>query len=138
MGSPSYGTATGKAAVTPVSDKITGLDGNTDFEPSVISTKQQVDTSRLRSLMIENGWTILEIGINGDGKGRAWCEFGDIDKEGHERGWKLAKSLNTKLIEIKEKIISLFDAGWKRIIIITDHGWLLLPGDCQKQTFISL
>jgi hypothetical protein len=125
-------TATGKAAVTPVFDKIQGLDGKADFEPSVITTGQRADTSRLRSLMLESGWTVLQTGDNGNGTGKAWCEFGDIDKEGHERGWKIAKFLNEKLTEIKDKTMSLFEAGWKRVIIVTDHGWLLLPGGLPK------
>ena len=125
-------TATGKAAVTPVSDKITGLNGNIEFEPVVAATGQRADTSRLRSLMTDDGWTILETGANGDGTGKAWCEFGDIDKEGHERGWKLAKSLNSILSEIKEKITLLFESGWKRVIVVTDHGWILLPGGLPK------
>jgi len=125
-------TATGKAAVTPVTEKITGFTDNTEFEPSVAATGQRVDTSRLRSLMAESGWLVLEAGTNGDGTGKAWCEFGDIDKEGHERGWKLAKYINAKLSEIRDKIISLFNAGWKRVIIVTDHGWLLLPGGLPK------
>ena len=125
-------TATGKAAISPVFDKITGLDDNTDFEPVITSTNQRADTSRLRSLMTDNGWTVLETGDSGNGTGKAWCEFGDIDKAGHEQGWKLAKTLNVKLKEIKDKIVSLLEAGWQRVIVVTDHGWLLLPGKLPK------
>jgi hypothetical protein len=31
-----------------------------------------------------------------------------------------------------ERINALIDAGWKEIKIVTDHGWLLLPGGLPK------
>lgn len=82
--------------------------------------------------MKENGWTLLERSDNGNGQGYAWCEFGDIDHQGHDRGWKLAKYLNVLLREIHDRIASLMAAGWKSIRVVTDHGWLLLPGDLPK------
>jgi hypothetical protein len=62
----------------------------------------------------------------------AWCEFGNIDKEGHGRGWKLAKHINNLILEIQERITGLLAAGWKRVRVVTDHGWLLLPGGLPK------
>ena len=52
--------------------------------------------------------------------------------KGHDRGWKLAKHLNAQLIEIRDRVDTLIHAGWKRVHIVTDHGWLLLPGDLPK------
>lgn len=69
---------------------------------------------------------------NGDGQGNGWCEFGDIDHEGHDRGWKLAKHINGLLTEIRDRISSLLAAGWKSVRVVTDHGWLLLPGGLPK------
>lgn len=126
-------TATGKAAVTPVQDKIRGLDDCADFEPSIAKTGQSLKGGyHLRKLLNNEGWTILERYAVGNGQGKAWCEFGDIDHEGHDRGWKLAKHIDVILIEIRERILALLDAGWKRIQIVTDHGWLLLPGGLPK------
>ena len=68
----------------------------------------------------------------GNGKGSAWYEFGDIDHEGHQRGWKLALSLNSLLSEIIDQIEQLFLSGWKSIRVVTDHGWLLMPGELPK------
>jgi hypothetical protein len=62
----------------------------------------------------------------------AWCEFGDIDHEGHDRGWKLAKHINALILEITDRITELLAAGWKRVRVVTDHGWLLLPGGLPK------
>ena len=126
-------TATGKAAVTPVRDKIRGEDGSPVFEPSVGDTGQSLKGGyHLKKLLTEAGWSILESSADGDGQGMAWCEFGDIDHEGHHRGWKLAKHINALIVEIKNRISQLLAAGWKRVRVVTDHGWLLLPEGLPK------
>lgn len=58
---------------------------------------------------------------NGDGQGNAWCEFGDIDSEGHTRGWKLAKHIDPLLAEIAERITALLAAGWNSVRVVTDR-----------------
>ena len=126
-------TATGKAAVSPVKDKIHGEEGNCDFEPCVATTGQSLKGGyHLKKLLVDSGWTLLERQDNGDGLGKAWCEFGDIDHEGHDRGWKLAKHVDSLLKEISERIQALLAAGWKSVRVVTDHGWLLLPGGLPK------
>lgn len=126
-------TATGKAAVSPVKEKIQGEDGNSDFEPSVATTGQSLKGGyHFKKLLLDSGWKLLEGSDNGDGQGNAWCEFGDIDHEGHDRGWKLARHLDSLLKEINDRINGLLAAGWKNIRIVTDHGWLLLPGGLPK------
>ena len=126
-------TATGKAAVTPVRGKICGKDNNSDFEPSVADTGQPLKNGyHLKKLLIGAGWSILERSADGDGQGMAWCEFGDIDHEGHDRGSKLAKRMESLILEITERIRELFAAGWKRVRVVTDHGWLLMPGGLPK------
>jgi len=126
-------TATGKAAVAPVRDKIRGEDGSPDFEPSVAATRQSLKGGyHLHKLLIDSGWSILEQSDNGDGQGMAWCEFGDIDHEGHNRGWKLARHIDEIILEIRGRISGLLAAGWNRVRIVTDHGWLLLPGGLPK------
>ena len=86
----------------------------------------------MKKLLTDSGWKILERNDNGDGVGNAWCEFGDIDHEGHDRGWKLAKHVDNLLEEISERITELLAAGWKEIRIVTDHGWLLMPQGLPK------
>jgi len=126
-------TATGKAAVSPVKDKLRGEEGNCDFEPCVATTGQSLKGGyHLKKLLLDSGWTLLDRQDNGDGLGKAWCEFGDIDHEGHDRGWKLAKHVDSLLKEISERIQALLAAGWKSVRVVTDHGWLLLPGGLPK------
>lgn len=126
-------TATGKPAVSPVREKIKGEDGSPDFEPLVVDTGQSLKGGyHLKKLLTEAGWSILERSSHGDGQGKAWSEFGDIDHEGHEHGWKLAKHIDILILEIKNHIKELLDSGWKRIYVVTDHGWLLLPAGLPK------
>jgi len=119
-------TATGKPAVAPLfgTNRVAEEPAGYNYEP--------ITAYLLRKTIEENGWKILERSDNGDGQGNAWCEFGDIDHEGHDRGWKIAKHLDGLLTEIRDRIASLLAAGWKSVRVVTDHGWLLLPGGLPK------
>lgn len=126
-------TATGKPAVTPISHLIAGNNFDSEFEPSVAATNQSLKGGyQLRKLLKEEGWDILSKDDSGTRSNKAWCEFGDIDNEGHSRGWKLAHHIDAILNEIEEKIVQLVNEGWKKISIVTDHGWLLMPGGLPK------
>lgn len=131
-------TATGKAAVSPVRAKIRGTDNCDDFEPCVAATGQTLKGGyHLHKLLKDGGWKVLSRTDNGDGQGNAWCEFGDIDSEGHARGWKLAKHIEVLLADIAERVTSLLVAGWSSVRIVTDHGWLLMPGKLPKIEMLS-
>lgn len=126
-------TATGKPAVSPVGYKISGADNAIDFEPCVVNSGQSLKGGyHFKKLLNEAGWTILDSSDNGDGSGFSWCEFGDIDHEGHSRGWKLARHISVLLDEIRDRIDGLLSAGWTSVRVVTDHGWLLLPGGLPK------
>jgi len=125
-------TATGKPAVTPVHDQLFGTDANIDFEPSVAETGQSLKGGfQLKKLLRDAGWEILESTSKSTVNSNAWCEFGDIDHEGHERGWELAKHLDSILKDVRDKVMQLLKE-WKIVRIVTDHGWLLLPGNLPK------
>lgn len=122
-------TATGKPAVAPIRDLIAGQEANADFEPCVIATGKSLKGGyHFKKLLTDAEWQVLNRLENGDPQGVAWCEFGNIDHEGHERGWKLARHLDAMLEEIAVRIEQLLTAGWKTVRVVTDHGWLLLPG----------
>ena len=126
-------TATGKPAVSPVWESIEGKEASSDFEPSVKETGQSLKGGyHLKKLLDADGWAVLEKSESGEGKGKAWCEFGNIDHEGHERGWKLSKFISSFLSEISQRIEQLLSAGWKTVRVVTDHGWLLIPGGLPK------
>jgi hypothetical protein len=131
-------TATGKPAVSPVAHLITGEAVNVDFEPVIAATGQSLKGGyHLKKLLTENGIQVLEKSDLGNGKGSAWSEIGHIDHEGHEKGCKLAGQLDGLLLEIHSHILNLLKAGWKTVRLVTDHGWLLLPGGLPKTELTS-
>lgn len=131
-------TATGKPSVTPVNHKIRGGDSTADFEPCVAESGQSLKGGhQLRKLLMDAGWQILESSSKDGVKNNAWCEFGDIDREGHERGWKLAKHIDNILGDIRDRVMMLLEKDWKQVRIVTDHGWLLLPGNLPKSELPS-
>ncbi len=126
-------TATAKPAVTPVAHLIEGQDVNADFEPCVASTGQSLKGGyHLRKLLTDAGWNLPDNPGGDKPQGPAWCESGDIDHEGHSRGWKLAQHLNGMLEEIVGRIENLLASGFMTIHVVTDHGWLLMPGGLPK------
>jgi hypothetical protein len=126
-------TATGKPAVSPVKKKIIGMETNTDFEPSVKESGQSLKGGyHFKKLLKDSEWEVIDAKTFGDKKSHGWTEFGNIDHEGHERGWKLSKFLDGFLNEIRDRITQLMEAGWKSVRVVTDHGWILVPGGLPK------
>jgi hypothetical protein len=76
----------------------------------------------------------------GDPSGSAWTEAGALDKRGHTEGWKLARSVATEVRDLVSRTGALLKSGWKEVIVVTDHGWLLVPGGLPKvelKSFLS-
>ena len=63
---------------------------------------------------------------------RGWLETGRIDSRGHDLGAELAGMLPGELERVVALVEALLAAGWKAVRIITDHGWLLMPGGLAK------
>ncbi len=126
-------TATGKPAVSPVSHLIVGQEANADFEPCVAATSQSLKGGyHFRKLLSQEGWRLPDKSTEQDLQGPVWCEVGNIDHEGHEKGWKLAGRLDTILDEVVDRIARLLAAGFNRIRVVTDHGWIVMPGGLPK------
>jgi hypothetical protein len=121
-------TATSKADVSPIRDQLVGGSGASDFAPSVKSTGKPLDGANFRKLMASAGVQILDGNETGDPIGRAWTEFGDIDKYGHQHGSKTARHVDEQLRELEQRVAELLAAGWAKVRVTTDHGWLLVPG----------
>jgi hypothetical protein len=126
-------TATGKPAVTPVVHLITGQEVNADFEPCIAATGQSLKGGyHLQKLLADEGWQLRDRSKDEGPQSPAWYEFGNIDHEGHGRGWKLAKNLEALLGETSDRIEQLLASGFETIRVVTDHGWLLMPGGLPK------
>ena len=125
-------TASGKAWCSPVAAHIAGTATDTEFEPRVAADGKPLSGHNFRKLLTDQGIQPLDKHETGDPHGQAWTEAGDLDHYGHEHGLRLARDLNSQLDQVVERVQELVDAGWKRIRIVTDHGWLLMPGGLPK------
>lgn len=122
-------TATAKPAVSPVGPS---LRGGIELSPSTI-TGSKVDITVLRKLLREAEFQVLgPTDLLGDPNGRAWAEAGDLDETGHTKGAGLARQLDSLIGEIDVRIAGLISEGWRRVLVVTDHGFLLLPGGLPK------
>lgn len=128
-------TATAKPAVAPVAREIVGNELGDDFAPCFEATGKPANAANLRAVLEEHGYQIL--GSGGfdaplSHPARGWLETGEIDSLGHSLQGRLARQLPEELDRLAERIMGLLDAGWKAVRVVTDHGWLLLPGGLPK------
>jgi hypothetical protein len=125
-------TPTAKPAVSPVAGKITGTDGGEEFRPCVDAGGKDLTPDRFRKLLEDEGYQVLAAAETGNPAGRAWTEFGNLDATGHQEGSGLAHRIPELIVSLVYRVESLLTAGWREVRIVTDHGWLLLPGGLPK------
>lgn len=125
-------TATSKPAVSPVGDFLGGGEGAKDFTPTVRETGKVLNPAEFRKLLDSRGVQVLDGSDVGQPHGVGWTEFGDIDRYGHEHGCKTARHVEGQIADLLQRVLELLHAGWKRVRIVTDHGWLLVPGGLPK------
>ena len=128
-------TGTGKPAVTPVAGQIEGDVLEKAFEARMKVGGKTAKAPVLRAALEDAGYQIL----GGDGAdaprthpARGWLETGAFDTLGHERGAQLARDLDRELERVAERVERVLDSGWTSVRVVTDHGWLLLPGGLPK------
>jgi hypothetical protein len=125
-------TATAKHAWMPLAGKLGGpLEGG-GFEPKEQSSGKTLTHARFKQLVEELGTPFLTSNVTLFPAGCAWTEFGSIDTYGHNQGAKLAWRVEEELAGLQQRIRELIHAGWTKIKVISDHGWLLLPGGLPK------
>ncbi|MBK7780575.1 MAG: BREX-1 system phosphatase PglZ type B [Ardenticatenia bacterium] len=126
-------TPTAKPVASPVAHLVSGDGaGGEQFRPFVRETGQPLTIDRFRKLLTERGFQDLRGDDSGDPTGRGWTEHGQIDPRGHAEGWKLAKRIAEEVHSLVDRIRGLVDAGWREVRVVTDHGWLLMPGGLPK------
>jgi hypothetical protein len=125
-------TASGKAWCSPVAGLVSGTAEDVEFEPRVAADGKPLSGHNFRKLLTDNSVQPLDKHETGDPRGRAWTESGDLDHYGHEHGVRLARDVDAQLAAVVERVQELRDAGWRRVRIVTDHGWLLVPGGLPK------
>lgn len=124
-------TSSAKRAQTPVTDLLAPGMG---FNVVVAETGTTLTQSSMTKLIAQKRWQILDAGDAGTpGKEqRAWTEQGEIDSYGHSHPRDLPIHARREVRRIRARVDELLDAGWSRIEIVTDHGWLLTPSPMPK------
>ena len=123
-------TSSGKVWVSPACKLANGGNGG-DFAPKL--PKGGYTADKLRKAMEPEGVAVVDTENPAFAYGKGWAEFpGDIDSDGHAKGLKLARAIPAHLDDLAKVIRRLLNAGWKQVWVVTDHGWLLLPGGLPK------
>jgi len=122
-------TPTAKPAVSPLVSILADPMPDVDF--AILDEGKPLNAGRLRQRLKDLGYQILEQDETGNPEcedARAWTEYGEFDSLGHKMKEKLADLIDDQLKLLEDRIRALLRAGWRRIRVVTDHGWLLLPG----------
>ncbi len=128
-------TATAKPVASPAHGSCSGKADPEDFAPVITSGNQSATASRLRDAIARAGVEILDgdqsrMAVSGEGGG--WTETGKLDTLGHSLNALLVRQIDPEIGTLLDRISSLLNAGWSRLRVVTDHGWLLLPGGLPK------
>jgi hypothetical protein len=128
-------TATAKPVASPAHGSCSGKADAEDFTPIITLSSQPANASRLRDAMARAGVEILDqdqskMAVSGEGGG--WTESGKLDALGHSLDALLVRQIEPEIDSLLDRISGLLNAGWSRIRVVTDHGWLLLPGGLPK------
>lgn len=128
-------TPTGQPAVAPISIAVTGGAAFDAADDQGRSLKGTV----LRSALKGSGVQFLEwdTADPGDPAGKAWTQTNSIDSLGHSHGLALADLLDQQLDLVAERVRGLLEAGWQKVVIVTDHGFLL-PGQHAPKVTLPL
>lgn len=128
-------TATAKPVASPARSACEAGPSSEDFNPVLSASKQSVSASRLRDQMARQGIEILEpdettLAAKTDKGG--WTEIGRLDEMGHSLGVSLVRHIEVEVEAIADRVSALLGTGWTRVRVVTDHGWLLVPGGMPK------
>lgn len=123
-------TQTAKPALVPAAKEALGA--GPGLYPAEVETGTKASIKVLRKLMTDGGVQILGPAETGDPSGAAWVEVGEIDRRGHDVGSRIVDYLDDEVDRVAGRIRELLEAGWGRVEVITDHGWVLLPGGMEK------
>lgn len=128
-------TPTGQPAVAPIAITV---GGGTAFD-AADDQGRSLKGAVLRSALASSGvqfleWDAAEVG---DPSGKAWTQTNSIDSLGHSHGHALADLVDQQLDLVAERVRGLLDAGWRKVVIVTDHGFLL-PGQAAQKVILPL
>ncbi|WP_162239583.1 BREX-1 system phosphatase PglZ type B [Methylobacterium sp. Leaf87] len=128
-------TTTGKPYASQAHGAFEGTDMTEDFDPVISASKRPYSRDLLRKTLVSLGVDVLEDGhvrMASNATRGGWVEIGEIDDLGHRLNDRLIDQIGREIDTIADRVMELLSAGWSRIRIVTDHGWLFLPGSLPK------
>lgn len=128
-------TSTGKPWASPVHGLLQGPEVTDDFSPVFSDSGQPYSADRLRKAMVSQGIDVIDddqITIASSTAKGGWFEGQSIDDLGHKLNVEIVGWIDKEIEAIADQVFSLLNAGWVRVRVVTDHGWLLLPGELPK------
>lgn len=128
-------TPTGQPAVAPIAVVTSG---GTAFD-AADDQGRALKGAVLRTALARAGVQFLDwdAAESGDPSGKAWTQTNSIDSLGHSQGHALAHLVDHQLDLVAERVRGLLDAGWRKVVIVTDHGFLL-PGQPAQKVILPL
>lgn len=124
-------TPTAKPNVSPIATAISENSTINEFRPQ-LDTSKDLQTTAFRDALTAANFTYISKNEDINPDNACWQEIGDIDTKGHEEQSDIVKRIEELFEQVQEVVEIVFEKGVKRIKIVTDHGWLLLPGGLPK------
>ena len=123
-------TPTGQPAVAPVRTTFSSGQAFDAADTQGRSVKGQV----FRTALADSGVQYLDwkAGETGDVNKIGWTQTNTIDALGHDHGHALADMLDQQLDLVAERIHALLAAGWRHVVVVTDHGFVMPAAPAQK------
>jgi hypothetical protein len=128
-------TATAKPIVSPVHKVCEETAVYGGLTPAIGELQKPANAQRLRDEMARQGIEVIgpgELSIPSGSQKGGWTEIGQLDSRGHALGAGLAQQISKEVEAIAERVAELLSGGWSKVRVVTDHGWLLLPGGLPK------
>lgn len=116
-------TPTGQPAVAPLTSRFGAGQAFDAADKEGRSVKGQVFRAALSAAGVQYlDWKKFEIGdVNKIG----WTQTNTIDALGHDHDHALAEMLDQQLDLAAERIRGLLASGWRRVVVVTDHGFVM-------------
>jgi hypothetical protein len=124
-------TPTAKPNVSPIATLVSTQSKITEFRPQLENGKDLL-TPVFRDALKTKDYKLVMQPSDIQSDGKHWQEIGDIDTKGHEEQADMVRRVEELFGQVQEALDNAFAKGIKRIKIVTDHGWLLLPGGLPK------
>lgn len=123
-------TPTGQPAVAPVRSGFGAGQAFDAADTKGRSVKGQVFRAALADAGVE--YLDWKTGETGDVNKIGWTQTNTIDAMGHDHGHALADMLDQQLDLVTERIHALLAAGWRRVVVVTDHGFVMPAAPARK------